>query len=134
MDKLFGQIAITSVSGIFIFLFGAWDIAFQVLCVFMVLDYLTGVMSAFVNRKLSSKQGINGIFKKLAILCTIIVAVMLDRVLDTDALRIATILCLVGNEGISLLENLTRLGAPIPGQIVDALSQLRGKCDNDTRS
>ena len=134
MDKLFGQLAITSVSGMFIFLFGAWDIAFQVLCVFMVLDYVTGVMSAFVNMKLSSKQGIKGIFKKLAILCTIIVAVMLDRVLDTDALRIATILCLVGNEGISLLENLTRLGAPIPGQIVDALSQLRGKCDNDTRS
>ena len=134
MDKLFGQLAITSVSGMFIFLFGAWDIAFQVLCVFMVLDYVTGVMSAFVNRKLSSKQGIKGIFKKLAILCTIIVAVMLDRVLDTDALRIATILCLVGNEGISLLENLTRLGAPIPGQIVDALSQLRGKYDNDTRS
>lgn len=134
MDKLFGQLAITSVSCMFIFLFGAWDIAFQVLCVFMVLDYVTGVMSAFVNRKLSSKQGIKGIFKKLAILCTIIVAVMLDRVLDTDALRIATIFCLVGNEGISLLENLTRLGAPIPGQIVDALSQLRGKCDNDTRS
>ena len=134
MDKLFGQLAITSVSGMFIFLFGAWDIAFQVLCVFMVLDYVTGVMSAFVNRKLSSKQGIKGIFKKLAILCTIIVAVMLDRVLDTDALRIATIFCLVGNEGISLLENLTRLGAPIPGQIVDALSKLRGKCDNDTRS
>ena len=134
MEKLFGQIAITSVSGIFIFLFGAWDIAFQVLCVFMVLDYLTGVMSAFVNRKLSSKQGINGIFKKLAILCTIIVAVMLDRVLDTDMLRLATIFCLIGNEGISLLENLTTLGAPIPGQIVDSLSQLRGKDDNDTRS
>ena len=134
MEKLFGQIAITSASGIFIFLFGAWDIAFQVLCVFMVLDYLTGVMSAFVNRKLSSKQGINGIFKKLAILCTIIVAVMLDRVLDTDMLRLATIFCLIGNEGISLLENLTTLGAPIPIQIVDSLSQLRGKGDNDTRS
>lgn len=134
MDKLFGQLAITSVSSMFIFLFGACDIAFQVLCVFMVLDYLTGVMSAFVNRKLSSKQGINGIFKKLAILCTIIVAVMLDRVLDTDMLRLATIFCLIGNEGISLLENLTTLGAPIPSQIVDSLSQLRGKGDNDTRS
>lgn len=127
MDKVFGQGIITSVGGAFIYLFGAWDIAFQVLCTLVVIDYVTGVMVAYLNKSLSSQLGVKGIFKKIAILTTVIVGVLIDRVMGTDILRLATIFCLCGNEGISLLENLTKLGAPIPQKLVDALIQLRGK-------
>ncbi|MBU3812278.1 MAG: phage holin family protein [Candidatus Niameybacter stercoravium] len=134
MDKMFGQGIITGVGGIFIYLFGAWDIAFQVLVSLIFIDYATGVMVAYLNKKLSSQLGIKGIFKKIAIVTTVAVAVLIDRVIGTDVLRLATIFCLCGNEGISLLENLTNLGAPIPQKLVDALMQLKGKGDEPDES
>lgn len=131
MDKLFGQGFVAAIGGGFIYLFGAWDIAFQVLVTLIVIDYATGVMVACLDRRLSSQLGIKGIFKKIAILTTVVVAVLIDKVMGTDVLRLATIFCLCGNEGISLLENLTKLGAPIPQKLVDALIQLRGKGDKE---
>lgn len=130
MDKLLGQSFITAIGSGLMFLFGAWDIAFQVLVTLIIIDYVTGVMVALINRNLSSQLGIKGIFKKIAILTTVAVAVVIDRAMGTNVLRLATIFCLCGNEGISLLENLTKLGAPIPQKLVDALIQLRGKGDS----
>ena len=127
MERIFGQGLITGFGGVLIYLFGAWDIAFQVLVTLIVIDYVSGVMVAFLEKKLSSQLGIKGIFKKIAILTTVIVAVLVDRATGTDILRIATIFCLCGNEGISLLENLTKLGAPIPQKLVDTLIQLKGR-------
>lgn len=131
MEKILGQGFITAIGGGFIYLFGAWDIAFQVLVTLVVIDYATGVMVAYLNRKLSSQLGIKGIFKKIAILTTVAVAVLIDRVMGTNVLRLATIFCLCGNEGVSLIENLTKLGAPIPQKLVDALIQLKGKGDKE---
>ena len=130
MDKVLGQGFVTAIGSGFIFLFGAWDIAFQVLVSLIILDYGTGVIVGYINSELSSQMGIKGIFKKIAILTTVAVAVLIDRVMGTDVLRLATIFCLCGNEGISLLENLTKLGAPIPQKLVDALIQLKGKGDS----
>lgn len=130
MDKVLGQGFITAIGSGVIFLFGAWDIAFQVLVALIIIDYVTGVMVALINKNLSSQLGIKGIFKKIAILTTVVVAVLIDRAMGTDVLRLATIFCLCGNEGISLLENLTKLGAPIPEKLVDALIQLKGKGDS----
>ena len=130
MDKVLGQGFVTAIGSGFLFLFEAWDIAFQVLVTLIIIDYGTGVMAAYLNSKLSSKLGIEGIFKKIAILTTVAVAVLIDRVMGTNVLRLATIFCLCGNEGISLLENLTKLGAPIPEKLVGALIQLRGKGDS----
>ena len=130
MDKVLGQGFVTAISSGFLFLFGAWDIAFQVLVTLIVIDYGTGVMVAYLNKELSSQLGVKGIFKKIAILTTVAVAVLIDRAMGTDLLRLATIFCLCGNEGISLLENLTKLGAPIPEKLVDALIQLKGKGDS----
>ena len=130
MEKVLGQGFVTAIGSGVIFLFGAWDIAFQVLVTLIIIDYVTGVMVAYINNKLSSQLGIKGIFKKIAILTTVAVAVLIDRAMGTDILRLATIFCLCGNEGISLLENLTNLGAPIPQKLVDALIQLKGKGDS----
>ena len=131
MEKILGQGIVTTVGAGLIWLFGAWDIAFQVLIILMIVDYITGVMVGYVTKQLSSQRGVQGIFKKISILITVIVAVAVDRVIGSNMLRMATIFCLVGNEGISLLENLSRLGAPIPDKLVNALLQLKGKGDED---
>ena len=130
MEKALGQGFVTAIGSGFLFLFGSWDVAFKVLVTLIIVDYVTGVMVAYVNNRLSSQLGIKGIFKKIAILTTVAVAVLIDRAMGTDLLRLATIFCLCGNEGISLLENLTKLGAPIPQKLVDALIQLKGKGDS----
>ena len=127
MEKVIGQTLTGVIAGIVIYLFGAWDVAFQVLCVFMLIDYITGTMCGYVTKELSSQIGFKGILKKVAMLISIIVAVDIDRVLETDVLRIAVIFCLIGNEGISLLENLTKLGVPIPERLVNALKQIKSK-------
>lgn len=129
MNKVIGQGVITASGGLFIYLFGACDSAFMVLVTLILCDYITGVMVAIIEKKLSSQLSIKGIFKKIAILTTLIVAVTLDRLMGTDVLRMATIFCLCGNEGISLLENLASLGAPIPQKLIDVLLQLKGKGD-----
>ena len=127
MEKVIGHTLTGVIAGIVTYLFGAWDVAFQVLCVFMVIDYITGTMCGYVTKELSSQIGFKGILKKVAMLISIIVAVEIDRVLETDVLRMAVIFCLIGNEGISLLENLTKLGVPIPERLVNALKQIKSK-------
>lgn len=129
MDKVLGQGFVTAIGGGLAFLFGSWDMAFKVLVTLIVIDYGSGVMVAYVDKNLSSQLGVKGIFKKIAILTTVAVGTLIDRVMGTDVLRLATIFCLCGNEGISVLENLTKLGAPISPKLVNALMQLRGKGD-----
>lgn len=91
----------------FTWLFGAWDTALIVLVSFMVLDYLTGVLRAVVNKEVSSDTGLKGIARKTVIFIVLIVAVLLDRLLNTGAWVFRTVICYfyIANEGISLLEN-----------------------------
>ena len=108
-------------------LFGAWDTALMVLVCFMVLDYCTGVVRAFINKEVSSDIGLKGIARKTVILIVLIVAVLLDRLLNTGTWVFRTIVCYfyIANEGISLLENCAGLGLPVPESIQNALVQLK---------
>ena len=118
---------VNSFGQLFSFLFGQCSVYFKVLVCFMVIDYISGVMGGYANKKLSSSIGIKGIFKKISILICVIVAVQIDTIMGTTFLRLACILCLISNEGISITENLAQLGVPIPHSIVDALEQLKNK-------
>ena len=108
-------------------LFGTWDIALVVLVCFMVLDYFTGVLRAWTNKEISSDVGLKGIARKTVILIVLIVAVLLDRLLNTGTWVFRTLICYfyIANEGISLLENCAGLGLPIPEKLKDALVQLK---------
>lgn len=108
-------------------LFGTWDTALIVLVSFMALDYLTGVLRAIVNQEVSSDTGLKGIARKTVILIVLIVAVLLDRLLNTGTWVFRTLICYfyIANEGISLLENCAGLGLPIPDKLKDALVQLK---------
>ena len=108
-------------------LIGSWDTTLKVLICFMVLDYCTGVIRAFVNKEISSDVGLKGIARKAVILIVLIVAVLLDRLLNTGTWVFRTIVCYfyIANEGISLLENCAGLGLPIPEKLKDSLIQLK---------
>ena len=108
------------------YLFGGWDAAIGILIVFMVLDYATGVIVAYKNKTLNSEIGFSGLVKKCMILVILIVAVMLDRLMNTGTWVFRTLVCYfyIANEGISLLENVSNLGVKIPDKLKSALEQL----------
>lgn len=111
----------------FTWLFGAWDTALDILILFMVLDYATGVLRAYINKELSSNVGLKGIARKAVIFVVLIVAVALDRLLGTGGWMFRTLVCYfyIANEGLSLIENCGALGLPIPEKLKDALAQLK---------
>lgn len=111
------------------YLIGGWDTVLIVLCMFMAFDYLTGVMAAIYNKQLSSSAGFRGLLKKCTILIVLIVAVLLDRLLNDGTFVFRTLVAYfyIANEAISLLENSGRLGVPIPKKILDTLAQLKDK-------
>ena len=129
MEKVFDYIKllVIALGTGFTWLFGVWDIPLIVLVVFMVLDQLTGVIRGYVNKELSSDVGLKGIARKCVILIILIVAVMLDRLLNTGSWMFRTMVAYfyIANEGISLLENCASLGAPIPEGLKNALIQLK---------
>ena len=110
-------------------LFGAWDIALMVLVCFMVLDYLTGLIKAYLTKKLSSNIGLHGIARKSVILIVLIMSVMLDRILNSGTWVFRTLVCYfyIANEGLSILENCSVIGLPIPNRIQEALEQLKSR-------
>jgi toxin secretion/phage lysis holin len=89
-------------------------------------DYTTGVLRAVVEKSLSSRIGARGIAKKVAIFLVVGIAHLADVYLlgDGEALRTAVIFFYMANEGISLLENATAIGLPVPEQLKDVLAQL----------
>ncbi|MEG2787333.1 MAG: phage holin family protein [Romboutsia sp.] len=124
-ERLSSLIAIT---GTFLtWLFGGWDIVLSVLVTFMIIDYLTGLIRGYVTAKLSSSTGFKGIAKKAVIIIVLIVAVLLDRLMNDGTWIFRTLICYfyIANEGISILENCTALGLPVPSRLAEALEQLK---------
>ena len=119
--------------GILVTLFGGWDYALQALIVFMVLDYLSGMIVAGVlhksekteNGALSSHVGLKGIAKKVIMLFLVIAGEYADNVLQIDYFRNAVIVALVVNEMVSLIENAGLAGIEIPilSRAVDMLNE-----------
>ena len=92
----------------------------------MVLDYATGMMWAYIQKTLNSQIGFRGLIKKCMILVVLIIAVLLDRMINSGTAVFRTLVCYfyIANEGISLLENVSHLGLPIPDKLKNALQQL----------
>lgn len=107
-------------------IFGGWDLAIQILVSFMVIDYITGVIVAYINKEIDSKVGFRGICKKLLIMVVLIVSVLLDRLFGQGWI-FRTIVCyfFIANEGISILENIGKCGIPLPSKLMDKLIQLK---------
>lgn len=114
------------------FLGGCDGLLYALLC-FVVLDYITGVMCAIVDKKLSSSVGFKGIFKKVLIFILVGLAHVMDvHVIGTGSvLRTAIIFFYISNEGLSLVENAAYLGLPVPKKLKDVLEQLHERAEKE---
>lgn len=127
MGKGFFNSLIAFIGTLLTWLFGAWDLAVSVLITFMALDYGTGLAKGYIFKCLSSDIGLKGLTRKALIFVVLIVAVLLDRLTGTGQWVFRTAVCYfyIANEGLSLMENCTQLGLPLPPKLKDALIQLR---------
>ena len=125
------QLIFSAIGGTLAFLLGGLDGLLIVLIAFSVMDYLTGVLNAIIQRQLSSAIGFKGICKKVLIYVMVGAANMLDIHLlgGGGALRSAVICFYLSNEGVSMLENAAKIGLPIPEKLRDVLAQLHGSED-----
>lgn len=121
------QMVIAGIGGWLGWLLGGYDGFLYALIAFVVLDYLLGVMCGIVEKHLSSDVGARGIFKKVVIFSLVGVAHIIDQNIigDGGVLRTAVIFFYLSNEGISIIENATRLGLPVPEKLRDVLEQLK---------
>ena len=133
------QLAFAAVGGWLGWFLGGCDGLLYALIAFAVIDYITGIMCAIYDRNLSSSVGFKGICKKVLIFAFVGIAHILDLyVIGTGSvLRTAIIFFYISNEGVSLMENASHLGMPIPMKLKDVLAQLhnraeKGGGDNDT--
>ena len=125
------QMAVAAIGGWLGYFLGGMDGLMIALIVFMALDYITGLMCAVIDKKLSSAVGFKGICKKVLILMLVGVAHIVDlHVVGTgDALRSAVVCFYLSNESVSMLENAAHLGLPIPEKLKSVLAQLHGRID-----
>ena len=123
------QYVISGIGGFVGWFLGGVDGFLYALLVFVVVDYLTGLMAAYIQKKISSEVGFRGICRKVAIFCLVGIAHILDvQVSKTGSvLRTAIVFFYLSNEGISILENITVIGLPVPQKLKDVLEQIREK-------
>lgn len=118
-------ISVISFLGTGFYLLGGFDKALECLIVVVVLDYITGVISAWYNKKLDSKVGIKGIVKKFSYFLLIVLSVEIDKTLgQIGIIRNLVIYFFVANDGLSILENVGKMNIPIPKKLKEALLQL----------
>ena len=115
----------------FTFLLGEVNQVVHILVTLMVIDYVTGVISAWTHKKLDSHTGFRGISKKVLMLMLVVVAHQFDKLVGTNGLaRTAVMYFLIANDGLSILENLAECGVPIPSFLLKALALMREKANS----
>lgn len=119
----------TIIGGFLVGLLGGWDVALQVLVLFVVLDYATGLTAAWYEKKLDSNVGLRGIAKKILMFVPVVVGYWFDMAMGGEVFRSLAIFFYIANEGLSILENLGRAGVPIPAPLKAALEQLKQKSE-----
>ncbi|MBP3479520.1 MAG: phage holin family protein [Oscillospiraceae bacterium] len=129
------QMVITAIGGWLGYFLGGCDGLLFALMAFVVIDYITGVMCAINDRKLSSEVGFRGICRKVLIFLLVGIANILDvQVIGTGSvLRTAVIFFYLSNEGVSLLENAAHLGLPVPDAIKMVLEQLHDRSEKEDK-
>lgn len=127
------QFLFAGIGGWLGYFLGGCDGLLIALLLFVITDYITGVMCAIADKKLSSAVGFKGICRKVLIFLIVGIANILDmQVIGTGSvLRTAVIFFYISNEGVSLLENAGHLGLPIPVKIKSVLEQLHDRAEQE---
>lgn len=135
MSKI--QIIIDSIAGavgaVLGFMYGEVTGLFWALIAFMALDYITGVIVAIIEKRLSSEVGFRGLAKKFLILVFVAVGHIADTYIlgGTPAAMSAVMLFYMANEGISIIENAAALGLPVPKKLKDIMAQLKKESEEE---
>ena len=130
---------IAALGGMLAEMMGGWDMAVAALVCAMAIDYITGMMVALIFHKstktkgggASSAVGFKGICKKIAILMLIVLAHHADKVIGTECIRTAAAVFFIGNEGLSILENVGLMGIDYPPKMKKMLEVIKEKGDGD---
>lgn len=130
------QIAFTAFGGFLGWFLGGFDGFLYALIAFAVIDYITGVMCAITDKKLSSSVGFKGICRKVLIFTLVGIGNIVDVYVlgQGGVLRTAIIFFYLSNEGVSIMENTAHLGLPIPAKLKEVLEQLHERGGNDNES
>ena len=130
MDNILKNI-LAGVCTVLSFLFGDMEGLMVALIALIILDYISGVIAAAVEKRLSSEVGAKGIAKKIFMLLIVALANIVDInvVGDGHVLKTVTVVFYICNECISLIENAGRIGVPVPKKLLDVLEQLRDRDD-----
>lgn len=127
MENVFKAI-VGAGGGAIAYMFGSWDALLGVLLIFVITDYITGVLASAVEGKLSSSVGFKGIAKKMFIFIMVSIAHFIDIAIGNgNLIRDATIFFYLANELLSIIENSGRVGLPVPSVIQQAVEVLKGK-------
>jgi toxin secretion/phage lysis holin len=126
------QVTVSAVGGWFGYFLGGWDGFLYALLAFVVIDYITGLMCAVLDKKLSSEVGFRGIFKKVLIFSLVAIGHIIDKSVigDDSVIRTAVIFFYLSNEGVSILENAAHIGLPVPQKLKDILEQLHNRTED----
>jgi toxin secretion/phage lysis holin len=116
-------------------LFGGWSECLTVLLILMAIDYISGLVVAGVfhhspkseTGALESRAGLKGLIRKIFVVCMVVVAHLIDRLIGTDYIRDAAAIAFCLNEVISIFENAGLMGVPLPKVLTKALDVLRQK-------
>lgn len=129
------QVAFSAIGGMLGWFLGGTDGFLYALLAFVILDYITGVMVAAIQKKVSSEVGFKGICKKVLIFILVGLANVVDVQIigNGSAIRTAVIFFYLSNEGISILENTAIIGLPVPQKLKDVLEQLKGHSDKEEK-
>ena len=128
MDNIFKNI-LAGVCTVLSFLFGDMEGLMVALIALIILDYISGVIAAAVEKRLSSEVGAKGIAKKIFMLLIVALANIVDInvIGDGHVLKTVTVVFYICNECISLIENAGRIGVPVPKKLLDVLEQLKNR-------
>lgn len=129
------QLIFAAIGGWLGYYLGGFDGLLYALIAFVICDYVTGMMCAVSDKKLSSEVGFKGIAKKIVIFILVAVANIIDTNVITQGaiLRTAVIFFYLSNEGLSLVENATHLGLPVPDKLKAVLAQLHDRAEKEDK-
>ena len=129
------QVAFSAIGGMLGWFIGGMNGFLYALLAFVILDYITGVMVAAIQKKVSSEVGFKGICKKVLIFILVGMANIVDVQIigNGSAIRTAVIFFYLSNEGISILENTAIIGLPVPQKLKDVLEQLKDHSDKEEK-
>lgn len=120
-------------------LFGGWSASMTVLVIFMLVDYVTGLVVAGIFHKsnksdsgaISSVAGWKGLCRKAMTLIIVLITAQLDLLIGSSFVRDAVVIAYIANEAISIIENAGLMGVPIPEIITRTIEVLRTKAENE---